>query len=61
MSKQVYISADYDSTNGDQAVVNELNKWGSDNLHKVDRRYQSYLNMWSVFISTTGTGYTEFD
>lgn len=36
MSKQVYISADYDSTNGDQAVVNELNKWGSDNLHKVD-------------------------
>ena len=36
MSKQVYISADYDSTNGEQAVVNELNKWGSDNLHKVD-------------------------
>ncbi len=36
MSKQVYISADYDSTNGDQDVVNELNNWGSDNLHKVD-------------------------
>lgn len=36
MSKQVYISADYDQTNGDQAVVEELVKWGSDNLHKVD-------------------------
>lgn len=43
MSKQVYISADYDSTNGDQAVVNELNKWGSDNLHKVD-----FIDMSSV-------------
>lgn len=36
MSKQVYISADYDLSNGDRDVVNELNKWGSDNLHKVD-------------------------
>ena len=36
MSKRVYISADYDSSNGDQNVVNELNKWGEDNLHKVD-------------------------
>ena len=36
MSKQVYISADYDRLNGDQDVVDELNKWGSDNLHKVD-------------------------
>ena len=36
MSKQVYISADYDQNNGDQAVVEELTKWGSDNLHKVD-------------------------
>ena len=35
MSKQVYISADYDQNNGDQAVVEELTKWGSDNLHKV--------------------------
>ena len=36
MSKQVYISADYDQSNGDQAVVNELVKWGQDKLHKVD-------------------------
>lgn len=36
MSKQVYISADYAEGNGDRAVVEELNKWGSDNLHKVD-------------------------
>ena len=36
MSKQVYISADYDYLNGDQSVVDELNKWGNDNLHKVD-------------------------
>lgn len=36
MSKRVYISADYDLFNGDQAVVDELIKWGSDNLHKVD-------------------------
>lgn len=36
MSKQVYISADYDRSNGDQAVVNELVKWGQDKLHKVD-------------------------
>ena len=36
MRKQVYISADYDRLNGDQDVVNELNKWGNDSLHKVD-------------------------
>lgn len=36
MSKRVYISADYDTENGDRAVVDELNKWGSDDLHKVD-------------------------
>ena len=36
MSKQVYISADYDQNNGDIDVVNELIKWGSDKLHKVD-------------------------
>lgn len=36
MSKQVYISADYAEDYGDRAVVEELNKWGSDNLHKVD-------------------------
>lgn len=36
MSKQVYISADYDEDNGDREVVEVLRKWGSDNLHKVD-------------------------
>lgn len=36
MSKRVYISADYDSNNGDQEVVQELTKWGRDNLHIVD-------------------------
>ena len=36
MSKQVYISADYAEYDGDRNVVEELNKWGSDNLHKVD-------------------------
>ena len=35
MSKQVYISADYDE-NGDKKVVEELVKWGQDNKHKVD-------------------------
>lgn len=36
MSKQVYISADYSENSGDRNVVEELNKWGNDNLHKVD-------------------------
>ena len=36
MSKRVYISADYDPYNGDRRVVDELHKWGSDNLHKVE-------------------------
>ena len=36
MSKQVYISADYSETDGDREVVEELQKWGKDNLHKVD-------------------------
>lgn len=36
MSKQVYISADYSETDGDRDVVDKLNQWGSDNLHKVD-------------------------
>lgn len=36
MSKRVYISADYSVDSGDRDVVVELNKWGSDNLHKVD-------------------------
>lgn len=36
MSKQVYISADYDNFNGDQDVVEELKNWGRDNKHKVN-------------------------
>lgn len=36
MSKRVYISADYDEDSGDRDVVDTLNAWGSDNLHKVD-------------------------
>ena len=36
MSKRVYISADYAEGNGDRNVVEELHKWGNDNLHKVD-------------------------
>lgn len=36
MSKRVYISADYDPDSGDRSVVDELNKWGGDNYHRVD-------------------------
>ena len=36
MSKQVYISADYSENSGDRDVVEKLNQWGKDNLHKVD-------------------------
>ena len=36
MSKQVYISADYDKNSGDREVVDELISWGKDNKHKVD-------------------------
>lgn len=36
MSKRVYISADYSEDDGDRIVVDELHKWGSDDLHKVD-------------------------
>jgi len=36
MSKQVYISADYSEDSGDRNVVDVLNQWGTDNLHKVD-------------------------
>ena len=36
MSKQVYISADYNESSGDRNVVDLLNSWGSDNKHKVD-------------------------
>ena len=36
MAKRVYISADYDADSGDRNVVNELNRWGQDDKHKVD-------------------------
>lgn len=36
MSKRVYISADYSEDSGDRNVVDTLNQWGTDNLHKVD-------------------------
>ena len=36
MSKQVYISADYDPDSGDRLVVAELMKWSIDRLHKVE-------------------------
>ena len=36
MSKRVYISADYSEDSGDRNVVETLNKWGTDKLHKVD-------------------------
>lgn len=48
MRKQVYISADYDRLNGDQDVVNELNKWGNDSLHKVDFIDMSKVSSGSV-------------
>lgn len=36
ISKQVYISADYSADSGDINVVEILNRWGKDLLHKVD-------------------------
>ena len=48
MSKRVYISADYDSYDGDREVVEELNKWGQDNLHKVDFVDMSKVSSGSV-------------
>lgn len=48
MSKQVYISADYDQYDGDTNVVEELTKWGSDNLHKVDFIDMSKVSSGSV-------------
>lgn len=36
MGKRVYISADYSANDGDREVINELHKWGKDDLHKVD-------------------------
>lgn len=36
MSKQIYISADYSKDSGDRNVVEVLNHWGADNIHKID-------------------------
>lgn len=36
MSKRIYISADYAPDSGDRNVVETLNNWGTDSLHKVD-------------------------
>ena len=36
MSKRIYISADYSLEDGDRDVVNTLNCWGKDSLHKLD-------------------------
>lgn len=36
MGKQVYISADYDETHGDRAVVDVLHEWAEDDKHIVD-------------------------
>ena len=48
MSKQVYISADYDWDNGDREVADELNKWGRDNYHKVEFIDMSKVSSGSV-------------
>ncbi len=48
MSKQVYISADYSAIDGDLAVVEELNKWGNDALHKVNFIDMSKVSSGSV-------------
>ncbi len=48
MSKQVYISADYSENSGDRDVVEKLNQWGKDNLHKVDFIDMSRVSSGSV-------------
>ena len=48
MRKQVYISADYDWLNGDRDVVDELNKWGGDNLHTINFIDMSKVSSGSV-------------
>ncbi len=48
MSKQVYISADYSDGSGDRDVVEVLNKWGNDNMHKVDFIDMSKVSSGSV-------------
>ena len=35
MIKRVYISADYSENDGDRSVIDELHRWGQDQVHKV--------------------------
>ena len=48
MRKQVYISADYSEIDGDKNVVDELNKWGNDDHHRVDFIDMSQVKSGSV-------------
>ena len=48
MSKRVYISADYAFDSGDREVAEVLQKWGKDNIHRVDFVDMSQVNSGSV-------------
>ena len=48
MSKQVYISADYSWDSGDRDVVEVLQRWGRDNIHRVDFIDMSQVQSGSV-------------
>ena len=48
MSKRVYISADYATDSGDRNVVDVLQRWGQDNLHRVDFTDMSQVASGSV-------------
>jgi transcription elongation factor Elf1 len=48
MSKNVYISADYSENDGDRIVVEELCKWGKDDLHKVEYKDMAAVASGSV-------------
>ncbi len=51
MSKRVYISADYSEVDGDREVVEVLNKWGKDDLHKVE-----FIDMAKVVSGSVSAG-----
>ena len=48
MSKRVYISADYARDSGDRDVVEVLQIWGRDNIHRIDFVDMSQVNSGSV-------------
>lgn len=48
MSKQVYISADYSWNSGDREVVEVLQQWGKDNVHRVNFIDMSQVQSGSV-------------